>query len=100
MAKGTPLAAQQNDYYPSKFKTGDLHDDFRRLYDHVYQQRRTNDDLRKRLEAMESKHGKLAEDVANGPSTTKIAGLFVKGTVPTNGQKLTYNATTGQIEWQ
>jgi hypothetical protein len=87
--------AQQNRYYPSKQKTGDLHDDFRLLFDHVYK-------LQDRMAAMTKAQGAAApagED-QGGPSTTKIAGLYVKGVVPQNGQKLTYNATTGQIEWQ
>jgi hypothetical protein len=37
---------------------------------------------------------------AGSPSHTKIAGLTVIGTQPKNGQKLTYNSSTGQIEWQ
>jgi hypothetical protein len=97
MAKVDP---QQNRYYPSKQKTGDLHDDFRMLYDHVYSLQASHAALQGQLADMTDKHDKLSKQVANGPSTTKIAGLYVKGVVPTNGQKLTYNATTGQIEWQ
>jgi hypothetical protein len=97
MAKLDPA---QNRYYPSKQKTGPLHDDFRVLFDHVY---RMQDDLAKtkgQLADMTAKHGQLAQQVANGPSTTKIAGLNVKGVQPVNGQKLTYVAASGDIEWQ
>jgi hypothetical protein len=97
MAKLNP---QQNRHYPSKFKTGALHDDFRILYDHVYDLQEKLATTQGKLDDMTEKHGKLAEQVANGPSTTKIAGLNVKAVVPQNGQKLTYNSATGDIEWQ
>lgn len=94
MAKMDP---KQNAYYPSKAKTKDLHDDFRLLFSHVYKLQRQVADL----------HGKLAatqppssQSNLGGPSTTKIAGLNVHATPPQNGQKLTYNAATGEIEWQ
>jgi hypothetical protein len=96
---GTPSQGPQP-YYPSKFKTGELHEDFRRLYDHMYAQQRRNAELESQLAEMTDKHAKLSAQVAGGPSTTKIAGLYVKGVQPTNGQQLTYNSSTGQIEWQ
>lgn len=94
------LNAQQNRYYPSPTKTGPLHDDFRLLFDHVYSLQNELQSTKGQLADMTSKHAALSQQVANGPSTTKIAGLNVIGVPPTNGQQLTYNAATGQIEWQ
>jgi hypothetical protein len=97
MAKVSP---QLNRHYPSRTLTGPLHDDFRILYDHVYS---LTDRLAKAegdLREMTHRHDALSQQVANGPSTTKIAGLNVKAVVPQNGQQLTYNAATGDIEWQ
>ena len=34
------------------------------------------------------------------PSHTKIAGLNVIGTPPSDGQQLTFVAATGQLEWK
>jgi hypothetical protein len=82
-------------YYPSKFKVGELHDDFRRLYDHMYAQQRTNAELEGRLRDMTEKHGKLAQQVAQGPSTTKILGIPVTAQPPQDGQKLTYSKAIG-----
>jgi len=108
MATTNKMDLQQNRHYPSKFKTGDLHDDFRILYDHVY---KMQDDLtaaNSRMADMESKHSALASQVAGGPSSTKIAGLNVKGTEPQNGRAVTslsgvpvlaYNAASGEIEF-
>lgn len=91
---------QQNVYYPSKMKTGELHDDFRQLFDHVYSLQRTNQSLQSRLDDMEKSHKGLAQQVANGPSTTKIQGFNVHATPPSNGQKLTFNSAKQEIEWQ
>lgn len=96
MAKLDP---QQNRYYPSKQKTGPLHDDFRQLFDHVYRLQAHNEEMKGRLDELENGHKGLAQQVAGGPSTTKIAGLYVKGTVPADGQVLKYSAKSGQIEW-
>lgn len=96
MAKVDP---QQNRYYPSPSKTGDLHNDFRLLFDHVYRLQDQLTDAHGRLAEMTKRHDALTQRVASGPSTTKIMGLNVKGTVPTNGQKLTYNAATGDLEF-
>jgi len=88
-----------NRYYPSPTKTGPLHDDFRLLFDHVYKLQDQLRDSHSKMAALQSKHDTLKQQVDNGPSTTKIQGLNVKGVPPTNGQKLTYNAATGDIEW-
>ena len=113
--KTQPTGQSANQYYPSPAKAGNLHDDFRLLFDHVY-------DLQRRLGDAEGRvaeaHRMATEAKANaaqavvgmrqpergpdseGASSTKIAGLYVVGTPPANGQKLTYNSATGQIEWQ
>jgi hypothetical protein len=90
-----PTTPQQNPFYPSPFKTGDLKDEWKMVFDHIHEQGRTNADLQARLEAMEQKHGKLAQQVAQGPSTTKIMGIPVTATQPTDGQALKYSAKVG-----
>jgi hypothetical protein len=94
MAKLDP---QQNRYYPSKER--DPNNDLRILFDHVYGLRDQLTETQGKLADMTAKHGKLAEQVANGPSTTKIQGLNVKAVQPLDGQSLKYNAATGDIEW-
>ena len=84
-----------NPYYPNRFKTGDLDVEWRQVYDHMYAQQRKNEELEGRLAEMEARHGKLAAQVAQGPSNTKIMGIPVTGTVPTDGQVLTYSAKVG-----
>jgi hypothetical protein len=96
MAKMDP---RQNLHYPSKFKTGELDTEWRQVFDHMYAQQRKNAELEEKLAALTRKHGALQQQVANGPSTTKIQGLNIKGVPPTNGQALKYNAATGDIEW-
>jgi hypothetical protein len=95
----TKVNPAQNPYYPSKFKTKELHDDFRRLFDHVYSLQSQLAETNGKLADMTRQHGELAQQVANGPSTTKIQGLNVRAVTPQNGQKLTYNSATGDIEW-
>ena len=95
-----PADQQLNRHYPSRQITGPLHDDFRILYDHVYSLTDRLAASEKQLSEMKKAHGTLAQQVAGGPSTTKIAGLNVEAVVPEDGQQLTYNAATGQIEWQ
>ena len=97
MAKLDP---RQNRYYPSQAKTGPLHNDFRLLFDHVYELRDQLAKAHGRIADMEKQHGELSRTVANGPSTTKIAGLYVKGSVPNDADRLTYEAKSGQIVWK
>jgi hypothetical protein len=93
------MGANANRYYPSPTKTGALHEDFRKLFDHVYSLQDQLTAAHGKLAEMESRHGKLSQQVANGPSTTKIQGLPIKGVPPMNGQALKWNAATGEIEW-
>ena len=88
-----------NQHYPSPLKTGDLDNDWRLLFNHMYAQQSKNDELTKQLSDLKDSHSKLQQQVANGPSTTKIAGLYVKGVQPEDGQVLTYKAASGQIEF-
>jgi hypothetical protein len=90
----------QNRHYPSRQVTGKLHDDFRILYDHVYALTDRLAAAHKEIADMKSKHSDLARQVAGGPSTTKIAGLYVKGSVPNDADRLTYDAKSGQIVWK
>lgn len=92
------MADQANRHYPSRQKAGDLHDDFRILYDHVYEMRDQLKAAHGRIAELERK-GTASGGDAGSPAATKIGGLYVKASVPANGQKLTYNAASGQIEW-
>ena len=98
----------QSRYYPSAFKVPELHQDLRILFDHMYDQQDRNKASDARMAGMEAQHGQLAEKVANGPSNTKIAGLNVKGMLPSKGTAVSnlgglptqcYNASSGEIEW-
>src|ERR1039458_6660855 len=93
------MAKSSNPYYPSKFKTGEMDNEWRALYDHMYAQQRKNTDLEGQLAELQKSHGTLQGKGANGPSTTKIQGLNVKGVAPKDGQTLKYVAATGEIEW-
>ena len=97
MAKLDP---QQNRYYPSPSKTGPLHDDFRKLFDHIYALHDRLADAHSQLADMTRRHDTLAAQVAGGPSTTKIAGLYVIGQPPNDADRLTYDAKSGQIIWK
>jgi hypothetical protein len=84
-------------YYPNSHPPR-LNEDLRLLYDHVYRMQDQLAQAYKRIGELE-KPAPKNED-AGSPSHTKIAGLYVKGTPPQDGQKLTYVAASGQIEWQ
>ncbi len=89
-------------YYPNSHPPR-LNEDLRLLYDHVYS-------LQDRMKAMQGENvPKATPHVApGGPSSTKIAGLNVHASPPTQGNQVTtlsktpmlgYNARTGEIEW-
>ena len=90
-----------NAYYPSAQKTGNLHTDFRMLFEHMYESKRQIADLNAKLDAAHNRINEMKKDHTSemdrlqGPSNTKILGLRVKGTVPTNGQVLTYDSANG-----
>jgi len=90
-------------WYPTVEEAGGhaQHNVHKQVLDKVY-------GLTDRLDKLDAQHpGATAKPSpappASGPgspSHTKIAGLNVIGTPPQNGQKLTFNSSTGQIEWQ
>lgn len=84
-----------NRYYPSSQKTGALHDDLRLLFDGMYRQQDENAGLRSQLADLKKSHGELSQQIAQGPSNTKIMGIPVTGTPPQDGQKLTYSKAIG-----
>lgn len=90
----TPQPAK---YYPSPSKVGPLHDDFRLLFDHMYSQQAENESLRSKLAESEKKHAALAQQVANGPSNTKINGLNVIASVPAQGNTIRWDNATNQF---
>lgn len=83
-------------WYPH-FEDHATHEAFRQAFDHIYA---LQDKMQQQQAAAGPPQGASTGDSAGGPSTTKIAGLRVHAVPPTNGQKLTFNAATGEIEWQ
>lgn len=87
-------------WYPHPTESGG-HDQWnihRQILDLTY----SNQD---RLDAMEKAQGSKPTESTpaafpNQSNDSKLAGLNVSGNTPTNGQRLTYNSTTGMIEWQ
>jgi hypothetical protein len=87
---------QPGKYYPSPSKTGPLHDDFRLLFDYMYKQQSENASLKSQLEEAKKKHADLEQQVANGPSNTKINGLNVIATTPAQGNTIRWDNVTNQ----
>lgn len=89
----------KNNFYPSPAITGQLHDTFRLLFDGLYQ----NQDKLRELEGKTAKgpakeNAKGSPTPSNGPSNSKLNGLFVKAVPPQHGMSPAYNSTTGQWE--
>lgn len=89
-------------YYP-QHKDARVNEDFRILYDHMYQQQ----DAAAATAAKPAPPPAPSTPDAGSPSHTKIAGLNVKATPPTSGNNVTtlsgvpvlgYNSKTGQWE--
>ena len=100
-ARLKPLPPTQgNPYYPSKFKTGELDNEWRMVFDHMHQQTRINEDLQGQLSALQKKHSKMADRIDNGPSNTKIGGFNVAAQTPNDADRLTYDAKSSQIVWK
>lgn len=90
-----------NVYYPSRAKTGELHDDFRIAYDHIYEMRQQLADAHSRMTEMAEQLKKLQTvDHPQGPSNSKLSGLHVRNLPTADGQQLTYVAARGDLEWQ
>ncbi len=103
-------------YYPQQ-KDPRLNEDLRIAYDHIYAMQdrlgALSGQLQEAHRSLKDAHSKLAamstKPDPGGPSSTRIAGLYVKGTEPVNGANsissftgvpvLGYNPKTGQIEW-
>lgn len=102
MAKLDPT---QNAYYPSPQKTGDLHNDFRLLFAHMYESKRQIADLQAQLATAHSRIGEMQAAHASAiaklqePANTKMLGLRVRPTDLADGQKLTYVAATGDFRF-
>jgi hypothetical protein len=83
----------QRDYYHDERAFTDM----RLAYDRIQQ-------LEDRVSAMTAGQSEGKKVEGKGGKTkepeTKINGLRIKAVPPQNGQKLTYNSATGQIEWQ
>lgn len=93
-------------YYPQQ-QDPRLNEDLTRAYQLAYSAHDQANQLHGQLQDAHKKlaeaHAKLdaieARPEPGGPSNTKIGGLNVIGIPPADGQVLTYNAATGQIEW-
>ena len=69
------------------------------LTDHTYELRQQMSEMKDRHEkAVNGMHVQLAA-LGKGINS-QICGLNVSGSPTANGQKLTWNAATGQLEWQ
>lgn len=111
-----PLAHVAQRYYPQQ-KDPRLNEDLRIAYDHIYTMQghlsRLSMQLQEAHQGLKDAHAKLdgmaAKPDPGGPSSTRIAGLYVKGVEPVNGANsvstftgtslLGYNEKSGQIEW-
>ncbi len=99
------LDPSQNRYYPSPASTGALHNDFRKLFDHVYSLQDQLTEMHGKLAEAHSQMAKQATDHANAiaelqaPANTKMLGLRVRPTVLQDMQVLTYVAAKGDFEF-
>jgi ABC-type Fe3+-citrate transport system substrate-binding protein len=89
-------------YYPprSDFQTHEQWDAHIKTYQMVY-------DLQDQLAAAQKKLAQHEKDIAANASNigrqavvSNINGISISKQIAQNGQKLTYNSVTGQIEWQ
>ncbi len=101
------LPSPSGRYYPQQ-KDPRLNEDLRLVYQMAYDAHDRADQLHSQLREAHKKldeaHSKLATMQARpepgGPSTTKIAGLYVIGQPPSDADRLTYDASSGQIVWK
>jgi hypothetical protein len=107
-----PQSDPRNRYYTSPQRAGALHDDFRLLWEHVYRLSDQLSDAHKQIAAMKSSGSDAPTATATkgvkatapkppqgSPSNTTINGLYVAATPPNDGDRLTYDAASGQIIW-
>lgn len=86
-------------WYPH-FDDHATHEAFRVAFDHLYALHDQVQAVHSQLKGTTPTGDGAKPASAGGPSTTKIAGFRVHGVPPTNGQKLTFNSATQEIEWQ
>ena len=91
-----------NKYYPSPQKAGPLHDDLRLLFHGMYETQDKLAELHRRtpIAAPAKRIEPPRPTSSNGPSNTKLTGLYVKGTPPPHGGSPFYNQQSGQFEYQ
>jgi len=95
---------QPSRWYPDrsvfdKYEAWDAH---RKALDQIY-------DLQGQVRSLMQQNGSNAKETkakkgppvegAGSPKETYIAGVLVKPALPKDGQRLTYKASSGQIEW-
>jgi hypothetical protein len=87
--------ANKQRYYPQVKDVESANVAIHQLHDHVY-------DLRSQLDEHKATIDKMQKEKAtlNSGVNTQIGGLNVSGSPTANGQKLVWNAGTGQLEWQ
>lgn len=94
-------------YYPQQ-KDSRLNEDLRLVYQMAYEAHDRTAQLHSQLQdahrQLKDAHARIdgmqKEMKAGGPSNTKIAGLYVIGQPPTDQDRLTYDAATGQLIWK
>lgn len=97
------MSDQSNDrFFPNRndFKTHEQWDAHVQAYTHIY-------DLQDKMTAALAQLEQHTKDIQLNTSNIRlnravdnIHGLSIKNSIPTNGQKLTFNSVTGQVEWQ
>lgn len=102
-----PVKTTVNKWYPSKKEFPDEHQfqAMHQIVDMIYglqgRQSQLESDQRDQEGRLRDHHARiLRTEGAGGPSTTRIAGLFVKATTPpANSDTIRYNSKTGQWEF-
>jgi hypothetical protein len=92
-----------NDYFPPRehFPTEDQWNAHVNTLKQLYAIRDLTQQHMKDIKALTSNIRQIQQQPApGGPGNTLIGGLALTPSQPTNGQKLTFNSKTGQIEWQ
>src|SRR5258708_3924188 len=101
------LVKSSQRYYPQQ-RDPRLNEDLRIAYDHIYTMQSHLSNLSSQLQeahrGLKEAHARLdgmaKKPDPGGPSSTRIAGLYVIGQPPTDQDRLTYDSATGQIVWK
>jgi hypothetical protein len=96
-----------NRWYPSKddFPDERHFNAIRIAYDNLYDLQDRVEQQRGELSVLQASHAqRMAKNstgvsVPNTVSSTHLNGILIKAVPPKDGQKLVYNAKTGQAEW-